>query len=209
MKKIVFYFIIQSILLISFSYLHFYILDYKELQLIQLSDNLTLNQYNKVKADSNHFEYLNLVSIPLTLLIKTLIISTLLFTVNFFLAKNLKFIDLLVANIKAEFVFLLPILYEIFYFKFVATTHTLTDINNFSALSILNAVGYKNVDSWFIYPLQTLNLFEVAYCFLLVYFLSKPNKISNNDSIKIVSFGYVPAIILWVTLMMFIALNKS
>ena len=91
----------------------------------------------------------------------------------------------------------------------MATSYTIADIDNFASLSILNAIGYKNIDFWFYYPLQTLNFFELAYCFLLVYFLSKITKISKKDSFKITVFGYIPALILWVTLSMFITLNKS
>lgn len=208
MKKIIFYFILLSILLISFSYLHFYLLDYKELQLNQLSDKLTVNQFNTIKIKSSYFEYFNLVSIPLSLLIKLLSLSFILFVVSLLLGIKLKFQEILNVNIKAEFVFLLPILYEIGYFKFIASSYTITDINNFSSLSVLNAIGYKNVDAWFIYPLQTLNLFELGYCFLLVYFFIKITKISRSESIKIVAFGYIPAMILWITIVMFFTLNK-
>lgn len=79
MKKQVFYFILLSTLFIVFSYLHFYLLNYKELQISEIAKNLTAQQFSKFKINTNKFEYFNFVRIPLNLLVKIIVIGLVLY----------------------------------------------------------------------------------------------------------------------------------
>lgn len=209
MKKIILYFILLSIVLILFSYFHFYFLDYKELQSNEFSKILTPQQFSKFKTNSNKFECLNLIKIPINLLVKILCISFMLFVVSFLVNLSLNYKKLLLTVLVAELVFLGPILHEIIYFRFFNSSYTIQEINYFSSLSLLNLIGYRNVEIWFIYPLQIANLFEILYCFVLFYLLVKFNNISKKESLKLVLLGYVPALLLWVSLITFLILNKS
>ena len=117
--------------------------------------------------------------------------------------------------VKAEFVFLGVGVLKIVWFYFFQTSYTLEDLQYFYPLSALNIVGYKGLDNWFIYPLQVLNLFELAYWLLLSYFIGKlafteKDKGKPMDlGFKIVASSYGSALLLWVVVVMFFTLNYS
>ena len=89
-----------------------------------------------------------------------------------------------------------------FYYK-------LEDIQYFYPLSALNIVGYQDLEPWFIYPFQTLNLFEVTYWLILAYFIGKATQTSMDQGLKIVAYSYGSALLLWVVTVMFFTLNYS
>lgn len=123
------------------------------------------------------------------------------------LVSNFKKLFFLV--LKAEFIFLLPLVFEIFYFTFMNKNPSKLDIQNFFPLSAINITEYEGLEPWFIYPLQTLNLFEVAYVFYLGIQLAKLTKSTPDEGLKMVVFSYVPALLLWVCTIMFLTLNYS
>ncbi len=79
----------------------------------------------------------------------------------------------------------------------------------FYPLSALNIIGYAGLEPWLIYPLQTLNLFEVAYIIYLSYQTGNLTKTNTNIGLKIVASSYVPTMLLWVCVVMFLTLSMS
>ena len=63
--------------------------------------------------------------------------------------------------------------------------------------------------SWFIYPFQTLNLFELAYIICLGYWVGQLTNTNTDNGLKVVAYSYVPALLLWVVTIMFFTLNYS
>ncbi len=201
-----------------FSYCHYSLLNIDELKIDELKKLISINKVQKIISKSTEYLYLNYLNIFITTLINILFVS---FTLYIgLLMYNLKtsFKKLISLVIKLEYVFLLPILYEIIHFKFINTTASLQDIQYFYPLSALNIVGYKGIDPWLIYPLQTLNLFEVAYWLLLSYYIGKiasptknieENKYPMDFGLKIVASSYGSFLLLWIVVVMFFTLNYS
>ncbi|WP_445718281.1 hypothetical protein [Flavobacterium sp.] len=183
------------------------------------------NLYNNILTKRQIDELLDLkvkwqiftyVIIPLILLIKTALIASVLYIGTFFYSKiKVTFKQLFDAVVKAEFVFLGVGVLKIVWFYFFQTNYTLEDLQYFYPLSALNIVGYQGLESWFIYPLQVLNLFELAYWLLLAYFIGKlafteKDKGKPMDlGFKIVATSYGSALLLWVVVVMFFTLNYS
>ena len=162
------------------------------------------------------WEWVSYSLLILFLIIKTTIIASVLYIGTFFYSKaKVTFKQLFNAVVKAEFVFLGVGVLKIVWFYFFQTNYTLEDLQYFYPLSALNIVGYKGLDNWFIYPLQTLNLFELAYWLLLAYFIGKlafteKDKGKPMDlGFKIVASSYGSALLLWVVVVMFFTLNYS
>src|SRR5690606_2346412 len=107
--------------------------------------------------------------------------------------------------LKAEFVFLLVGIIKIVWFYFFQINYTLESVQHFYPLSMLNVIGYENVKSWYIYPLQILNVFEIVYWVILALLIDTELNTSNikNIGIKIVASSYGPALFLWVVGVMF------
>jgi hypothetical protein len=149
------------------------------------------------------------VFIPIFLLIKTTIIATILYIGLFFSNKDLKFKNLWDIVLKAEFIFLLIPIFKIIWFYFFQPNYNLEDIQNFYPLCALNIVGYKNLETWFLYPFQTLNLFELAYIIYLGYQVGKLTNTNTDNGLKLVAYSYAPALLLWVVTIMFFTLSYS
>ena len=197
-------------------YLNKYVLENEEVLLVYLSEKLNAKQIENFFNFQKKWQWFSCAIIPIILLIKTSIIASVLYIGTFFYSKaKVTFKQLFNAVIKAEFVFLLVGVAKIIWFYFFQTNYTLEDLQYFYPLSALNIVGYKGLDNWFIYPLQTLNLFELAYWLLLAYFIGKlafteKDKGKPMDlGFKIVASSYGSALLLWVVVVMFFTLNYS
>lgn len=83
------------------------------------------------------------------------------------------------------------------------------NIPDYYPLSILSYVGVDNVVPWLHYPLQTLNLFEVAYILCISWLLSKQWKPNFIESINIVLPSYGIGLLIWMALVVFLTLQIS
>lgn len=210
------YFIIISIFLIILGVLTKSLLDLDNLILDNLSTSITRNQLIEYLDFKKKWQWISYTIIPILLLIKTTIVASVLYIGTYFYSKTkVTFNQLFNAVIKAEFVFIGVGILKIIWFYFFQTNYTLEDIQNFYPLSALNIVGYKGLESWFIYPLQVLNLFEVAYWLLLSYYIGKLAFTEKDEGkpmdlgFNIVASSYGSALLLWVVVVMFFTLNYS
>ena len=213
---IFFKFIILFSLMLLLSYFSVIVLPINDLLYQSYSEKLTTVQIEKVFAFQEKWRWISYALVPLLLLLKISLIASVLYIGTFFYSKvKVTFKQLFNAVVKAEFVFLGVGVLKIIWFYFFQTNYTLEDLQYFYPLSALNIVGYKGLESWFIYPLQVLNLFELAYWLLLAYFIGKlafteKDKGKPMDlGFKIVASSYGSALLLWVVVVMFFTLNYS
>lgn len=208
--------LILSALTIILAYISFIILPINDLIYQSYSVKLTALQIKEIFVLQEKWNWLSYTIIPILLLIKSSLISSVLYIGTFFYSKNkVTFKQLFNTVVKAEFIFLSVGVLKIVWFYFFQTSYTLEDLQYFFPLSALNIIGYKGLDAWFIYPLQVLNLFELAYWLLLAYFIGKlafteKDKGKPMDlGFKIVASSYGSALLLWVVVVMFFTLNYS
>jgi hypothetical protein len=210
MKSTFFKYLMLSIALIVLTEITNSVLDFKGLLYNSLSDQLTQQQIANVFEMQDKWHWLSYVFVPVFLAIKGSIIACILYIgVFFFSKKQLTFKQLFGYVVNAELVFLLVPIFKMVWFYFFETHYKLQDIQYFFPLSALNIVGYHGLEAWFIYPFQTLNLFELAYWLILAYFLGKATETNMDKGLKIVACSYGPALLLWVVVIMFFTLNYS
>ena len=209
------YFIVSVLTLLIGNLLNF-LLNLDELYVYSIHKKITSNLIDEYLSNYNKLKWFSYVIIPLFLLVKTTLIASIIYIGAFFYSKvKVTFKQLFNAVVKAEFVFLGVGILKIIWFYFFQTNYTLEDLQYFYPLSALNIVGYQGLESWFIYPLQVLNLFELAYWLLLAYFIGKlafteKDKGKPMDlGFKIVASSYGSALLLWVVVVMFFTLNYS
>jgi len=198
-----------SLLYILISEITNLLLDVESLLHIFFSEFLTTKQLNEYFEFQDKWHWTSFFYTPLIILIKTSVISLILYIGLFLLSKETKYNQLWNATIKAEFIFLLVPIFKIIWFYFFQTNYDLNDIQNFYPLSALNIVGYKGLVTWFIYPFQILNLFELIYIIYLGFQIGKLTHTNADYGLKIVGLSYVPALVLWVATVMFFTLNYS
>lgn len=137
-------------------------------------------------------------------LIKVFIITLILYTALFLKDQQVSFSRLLNVVIYAEYIFFIPAILKIIWFSYRYPNGTLADWHKTYLFSALSLFGDLPAD-WY-YPLQTLNLFEVGYWFLLAYGISKITRLDFDRSLKTVVFSYVPALLVWVATVAFFTL---
>jgi hypothetical protein len=107
----------------------------------------------------------------------------------------------------AEFIFLLPAVIKIVTFNYTFPHGNLLDWHRYYILSLLSF--FDNVPADWYYALQTANLFEVVYWFLLAFGICKITSLNFDGSLRLVLSSYLPALFIWIaavtffTLMMF------
>lgn len=186
------------------------ILDLKGLLYTSLSEQFTPKQLSHYFEFQDKWQWISYLVAPVLILIKTVLISSILYIGVFVAGKStipLKKLWEIVIN--SEFIFLLVPACKIIWFYFFQTDYKLTDIQYFYPLSAINITGYENISLWYIYPLQTLNFFEFAYIIYLSYQIGYLTKTNADMGLKIISLSYIPALFLWVTIVMFFTLNFS
>lgn len=86
----------------------------------------------------------------------------------------------------------------------VETDPTYNDIREFYPLSLISFADYSEMDKRYAYPLRALNLFEIAYWFMLVkgihHFARKEKKIVW----LIVACSYILIFFLWLVFYMIV-----
>ncbi len=210
MKSPLFKFLILSIILIFLSEIANRVFDFRGLLYNSLSEQLTSKQVKEYLEFQDKWQWISYFMVPILVLIKTVFITSALYIGVFIFNKSTTtFKKLWEIVINSEFIFLLVPICKIIWFYFFQTEYKLIDIQYFYPLSALNIISYKGLEPWLIYPLQTLNLFELAYVVYLSYQIGNLTKTNADSGLKIVASSYIPALFLWVTIVMFFTLNFS
>jgi hypothetical protein len=113
------------------------------------------------------------------------------------------------AAITGEFVFLIPSFIKLLWFGFIKTNYTLQDLQYFSPLSAIGLFNPTELDPWFVYPIQLLNLFEVLYWVVLAYQLKPVLNEDFSGSLGFVGRTYGVGLVIWVILVMFLTVSIS
>ena len=173
------------------------------------SEQLTYDRARQLFDSFQSMSWISYVLSPLILILKFSLISLVLYIGIVF--NNLQYKvplgSVFRIVIASDGVFLLAGLTKFFWFYLFAGNYDLNDINFFYPLSLINIFKAEEVRKIWIYPMQTVNLFHIAYLMLLSFGLNNVCKIEKYDSEKIVLLSYLPGLLLWLTLILFISID--
>ncbi|MCF6348900.1 MAG: hypothetical protein L3J20_11465 [Flavobacteriaceae bacterium] len=178
-----------------------------------LSEQLVQEQVEKLIEGQKKWAWLGYTIIPLIVLLRSSLVALCLSVGNFFYNMDEieipKFKDFFRIALLGEFVLVLVGYFKFGYFYFIKTDFTLEDLQQYYPLSYINFLELENLELWLIYPLQTINLFEVTYFFVLVYGLHKLLKNKYWKSFEMVAVSYGTGLVIWLGLVMFLTLNMT
>lgn len=175
-----------------------------------LSDIYSNEQIQEVLSQGKKWEWLTYIIIPLVCVIKCSLVALCLSIGLFLKVNKFEFGKLFTVCLKSEFIFLLPAFIKLTWFLFIQTSYSLRDLQYFSPLSCLNIFEPDKLETWLLYPLQILNLFELMYWVLLAYLLSKElPELDMNGSMTVVMSGYGTGLVIWVAFVMFLTLTYT
>jgi hypothetical protein len=140
---------------------------------------------------------LKYLSIPFIYLWKFTVIAFVIWVGCFMYGYRVTYTQCWGVVIGAEFIFLVPEVIKIFWFMAVETDPTYNDIREFYPLSLIHFADYTDMDKRYAYPLRALNLFEIAYWFMLVSGIHHYARKEKKIVWLIVACSYILIFFLW------------
>lgn len=184
-----------------------YFLDLNQLIYKDLSEQLTLQQIEAFFDTQQRWVWVGYLAMPLLLFLKITVIAWVLSIGGFFKDISMSHKRYFRIVLIAEFIFPVPALLKIGWFFFAETDFSFEQVQQFVPFSLQSVLDTSTVPAWAMYPLQLINVFEVAYWILLAYLMDKAAK--TGEGMKIVLTGYAPALFIWVVFIMFLTLNYT
>ena len=175
------------------------------------SEQFTYERSMELFHRMRSFAWVSYVVTPIMLLIKFSALSVLLYVGVFFndLHKEITLTKIFKVVVVSEVAFVLASIIKLLWFIFFAGNYTLDDMSFFYPLSLINLFSRSEVASYWIYPLQTVNIFQLVYVLLLALGLSRISSIKREAADKVVLATYVPGIVVWVALIMFLSIDAQ
>lgn len=173
------------------------------------ADQISYERLMEIISDDKENKWLSYFIIPIFLLLRFFMVGLSLTTGGIIIGVENAFTRFFRLVIIAEFVFILPMLIKIFWFSFIQTDYSLIELQHFSPLSIFSLFNHTEVEPWLAYPLQILNLFELAFWCTLAWQLKKILDRDFAGSLGFVASTYGVGLLLWVILVMFLTVSLT
>ena len=169
---------------------------------------LSGEQVTALLAYLKKWRWLSYLSIVVVLFLKTLIVGAILWLAVFMTDRKLKFSTLWKVAILAQFVFALKS-YVLLFQAMFSSDFDLEKLQSFTPLSLASLFDLKALETYLAFLFQSLNIFEVAYWFILAYLLSREINRSYSRSLQVVMGSYGPAFLLWLCTVIFLLVSNS
>lgn len=175
------------------------------------SEQFTHDRSLKLFEDMRRFSWIVYAFTPILLSLKFSLVSLVLYIGIVFgnIQDKVSLGSVLKIVIASEIVFVFAGLIKFLWFYLFAGNYDLNDLGFFYPLSLNNFFKTTEVSRIWIFPLQTVNIFHLVYIISISYGLNKVCEIDKPDSDKIVLLSYLPALVLWVALIMFLSIDAS
>lgn len=188
-----------------------YLLNTNDLLVNFYSEELAKDQLEQFLESQQKWAWIGYSILPLLILIRTSLVSFCL-SIGLFLydiENKINFKQFFRIAVIGEFVLVFVGVFKSLYFYFIKTEYSLQDLQQFYPLSYINFLDVENIEPWLVYPLQTINLFEITYFFVLVYGMHKLLKNNYWKSFEITAASYGTGLLIWLGLVMFLTLTIS
>lgn len=174
------------------------------------SEQLTYDRSMELFQQMRSYSWFTYLLVPVLLFLKFSAISILLYIGAYFsdLYKQLTLGRILKVVIVSEVIFTIASIIKLFWFVFFAGNYTLEDIGFFYPLSLINLFNRSEVASYWVYPLQTVNIFQILYVLMLAFGLVKAGSVQKAAADKVVLGTYIPALAVWITVVMFLTIDS-
>jgi hypothetical protein len=149
------------------------------------------------------------VMVPVGLLIRTSAVAFCLFTGLLLTNRKLSFGSVFKIALFAESALVAFAVIKLLLLVFFHPVTRLQDLEAFAPLSLWNIPGASSLPRWVMYPLQTINLFEIAYWLLLAiglrHYLGQP----VGKMLALVLGSYGLGLLCWMAGIVFLVVNLS
>lgn len=171
-----------------------------------LGNQLPQDRIAKIIQNKNKVSIISYILLPLLLVIKLSILTCIIFTGSYISSCKITLRDCFKIILLSEFISILALLSKNIYLVFFPPEN-LNDMVFLYPLSISNVIDTKQIPVLFAYPLQLINLFEIAYwLFLILSIYSFSNK-NFKQSFAVITSSYGAALVTWILIIIFFQLQ--
>jgi hypothetical protein len=181
----------------------------EDVYLEYLKDQMSVKRILRFLELKRDLVWINYIAIPIMYLIKFSIITLWVLSGSILFGYKNSFQEIFRVVIIAEFFWLVPSFIMLIWFGCIDTGYTLQDIQYFKPLSLLNFFNVSEIESWLIFPLQSLNLFEVVYMFVLAIGIKRILKKDYLEALNFTIPVYGTALMTWIVFITFLNINLS
>jgi len=174
-----------------------------------LINQLSYERISELLNQGKKWKWLSYVFVPIVFLVKATFVATCLSIGGIFARVEESFAKFFSMAVNAEFIFLIPGIIKLLWFSFFNVNYTLQDLQYFSPLSVLSILSQSEIEPMFLYPIQLLNLFEVAYWFTIAYQLKPILEKNFGYSLGFLAKTYGVGLAVWVVVVMFLTVSIS
>jgi hypothetical protein len=175
------------------------------------SEQMTYERSLKLFEDMNRFSWISYALTPIIMVVKFSLVSFVIYSgiVFYNVQKKISLGSVFKIVIASEIIFVLGGILKLLWFYLVAGNYDFKDLNFFYPLSIINFFNRGELAPIWIYPMQTINIFHLIYILLISFGLSVNQSLKKSETDKIVLFSYLPALVLWIVLIMFLTIEVT
>ncbi len=186
------------------------------LQSYIINDNIYIDYFQnqlgyerilKMVNEQKKWAWLNYALLPVIYLLKFSLITFWVLCGTIIAGYKITFKSIFKVVLVTEFVWLLPSFTLIIWFGLIETSYTFNDVQYFAPLSLLNLFNASQLDPWLIFPLKSLNLFEVIYLLVLALGIKKIMKKDYDSALKFTLPVYGSALVVWILFVTFLSIN--
>jgi len=172
-----------------------------------LGEQLSYNRIQTLLDESKKWRWFSYPIIPLIYFLKFSLITICLLTGLFFWNIDLHITRVFYLVMICEFIFFIPAIIKTTWFVTIADNYTLQDIQTFRPFSVLSFFEESEIETWLVYPMQLINLFELLYIILLSWVISREINDTIDKGFTIVLSSYGSGVMIWIILVTFMVLN--
>ena len=173
------------------------------------AESMTVEKIEEFIDSTKKWSWVSYSLVPFFYLLKFTLVASCISTGLYFQENRFRFKEAFGLAIWAEGVFILVAVIKLLWFVFIQTNYTLQDLQFFFLLSTLNFFDVKHLESYLVYPLQVLNLFELVNWFVLAYGIKKMLGSSLERGMTVVASSYGVGLVIWVVFVVFLTINLS
>lgn len=207
LKKML-YFLGLSLLLIGLSYIIQNTFYNSTIFYNTYAEQLTAERTQKMYDSAKKWQWLSFILMPLLLFFKICYNSFWLTTGSLLTNDDNSFKKCYNVSLKAEYIFVLLLLVKFIWLMLFKPVNNLQDLG-FMPGSVLNLFDSSKVSKWLIYPLQTINIWEVLFCAIGTSMYSIEFNISKTKAAKLFCIPYLIGLFIWILIVVFITLQLS
>lgn len=173
------------------------------------SEQMSFSRIEKMLDVRQDNAWIGYVFLPITYLIKFSLISLWILCGTILFRYKASFKQIFQVVIVAEFVWVIRRLLAAVWFGFIQTDYSLEEVQQFQPFSLLSFFDRETLDTWVIFPLKAINLFELVYLLVLTIGLAK---VIQRPYPKALSFSvpvYGSALLTWIIFITFLTINLT